>query len=126
MEIKAVQVELCFNLGNFENEKIRLIAELDPDDDIKDVVAKLREGAIASASENDDSSWRRRTAMVSELKALGQKLTQASEQWQRTKEFLQAQGIKTDVEDMPQFDNLLLPGTPEVDCELVDQDGIPF
>lgn len=126
MEIKRIEVELCFNLGDYENEKIRLAAQLHKNDHIPEVIETLRAMAIASGSEKDHDSWRRRDRMVKELKDLAQKLKQAQEQWGRTKDFLQAQGIKTDVDDMPQFENLLMPSPPTADAEIVDYDCPEF
>ncbi|EKV01628.1 hypothetical protein Lepto7375DRAFT_3801 [Leptolyngbya sp. PCC 7375] len=130
MKIKAVEYEACFNLGSYENEKIRLIATLDDDESFDDAVGLLRQRTLEMASPNatkvNEQIWKA-SSRLADLKA---KIAAKTEQWNNMAEFLRTQGINAEAVDMPVFENLLEPSPEQVEqveeAELVDYDEIPL
>lgn len=131
MKIKSVQYEACFNLGSYENEKIRLIATLDGEESLEDAIKFLREQTLQMASPNatkiNETIWEAR----SKLSRLEEQIKHKTEQWNSMAEFLRTQGINAEAVNMPVFSNLLEPGPEETEvveeAELVpDYDEIPL
>lgn len=117
MDIKIIKIayEACFNIGNYENEKIRFEAELGQDSDLKESVELLRQRAIQCAQPDANEAWNERYKIqkdISELKALCE---QWRKKWTATADFLKAQGIRPDCPEMPAFLAALpVPATEEV------------
>ncbi len=107
MKIKTVQYLATINLGNYSNEKIRFTADINEDDDEKQVVEVLRQKVRDCALPNIEDVQRDIYKYQGDLRSLKKKLELATNQWNATAEFLITQGIKADAADMPQFTNLL-------------------
>lgn len=107
MIIKTVQYVATVNVGNYSNEKIGFTAQLDDDESPESVIEELRQKAIDCALPNINEVFSQIREKQKELIALEHRLNNARKQWELTAEFLRTQGIKPDVVDMPQFNNLL-------------------
>lgn len=116
MRITKVSYSGLFNLGNYNNEKIGLSAELQEGDDPEAVIATLREQAVAMAANtglgtDDDIRWQI-SRQVGELKDIQAKVQKATTEWNELAEFLRVQGIK------PEAPNISLKALmPSVDEE---------
>ena len=128
MQITRVSYSGLFNLGNYNNEKIGLSAELDEGDDPEAVVATLREQAVARAvntglSTDDDIRWQIRH-QLDELKEIQTKVQKATTEWNELAEFLRVQGIKPEAPNISL--KALMPSVDEesstLNGELVDDD----
>lgn len=123
MKLKRIEYEACFNLGNYENERIRLVAEVSPDEITGAVVEKLRELAIATAKPKQQDIWNKRNDLEYEVRNLERKVANAREQWRIATEFMVSQGLKTDVSPFPEL-VALLPAAEEeevVEAEYDDE-----
>lgn len=107
MKIKTVHYLATINLGNYSNEKIGFTADINESEDEKQVVESLRQKVREAALPNIEDVQSDIYKCQSELRSLKNKLERARSEWDKTAEFLRAQGIKTDATDMPQFTNLL-------------------
>lgn len=127
MRIRSVSYHALFNLGDYENEKIELIAQLEEDETPEEVIPQLREKVQALAQPSAAKAWNERTKLQGELHSIQVKLTKARQEWEATAEFLRSQGIKTDVAPMPEFSKLLNPASSE-GSEVIEGeiDGTPF
>lgn len=121
MQIKSVQYEACFNLGSYENERIRLVAVLGEEDKPEDVVKALRDRTLEMASPNADKINCRIYDLQSKLRVLEQRIEEKTSQWNSMAEFLRTQGVNADAVDMPVFTNLLAPGE-EMSEEVIEPD----
>jgi acyl-CoA reductase-like NAD-dependent aldehyde dehydrogenase len=126
MKIKTVQYLATVNLGNYNNEKIGFTADINEDDDVKQVVEALRQKVKDCALPNADDVQSEIYKHRNELRRLKDKLEKARSEWNATAEFLRSQGIKTDAADMPQFTNLLPAIADErvIDGEIESQDDL--
>jgi predicted deacylase len=124
MQITRVEYEGVFNLGNYENEKIRIAMTLTPDDSLDAAIKQLREQAIKNAQVDASEAYYKRQALMTEIKELEAKAEAARSQWTQTAEFLKVQGLRSDPPEMPQFINLF----PEVQQEkvVVQEDESPL
>ena len=127
--IEAIQYEACFNLGSYENEKIRLSARFTPGQDLGEAIEQLRQLAIQNAKADSDRLWRQREELEIEIERLTQKAQEARQKWEATATFLKAQGI-ADLQNFPFQDNLLPPAKPDeervVVGEIDEGKDIPF
>ncbi|MEM9806424.1 MAG: hypothetical protein AAF959_14200 [Cyanobacteria bacterium P01_D01_bin.56] len=130
MKIKAVQYEACFNLGSYENEKIRLIATIDGNESLDDVIKFLRQQTLEMASPNATKINHQIWQASSRLADLNAKIANKTDQWNNMAEFLRTQGINAEAVDMPVFGNLLEAGPENIEqveeVELVEYDNIPL
>lgn len=125
MKITQVSYEACFNLGDYENEKIRLSAQLGEGDTVDTAVQQLREQVIDLATPSAYNTLSRVSDAKRELRSLEEKIKQRTQEWNNTAEFLRKQGINAEAVDMPMFSNLLAPAKPddeEVKVEVLDDD----
>ena len=117
-----VHYSALINLGNYSNEKIGFSAELSEGESVEETIEllrqKIKEVAGLNAEECDQLLYRGRR----EIKDLERKLQKARQEWNATAEFLRAQGIKPDANDMPLFTRLLpeVKAESSVDGEIVD------
>ena len=123
MKITTIHYEACFNLGDYENEKIRLIAQLKEEDiPVSEAVDALRKKVLELGSPNArrllDEIWEKRR----ELRKLEEKMEKRTEEWNQIAEFLKAQGLKADASSMPQFSNLLSPAEETTEIEVLEDD----
>src|SRR6476646_10387655 len=106
-DIKRIAYEACFNLGNYENEKIRLEATYSPDQDLTQVIEDLRGKCRSAAQPDANKSWNERQKLQNDIKKLQTRLNELQDNWENVSTFLKAQGIKPDVAEFPQLTNLL-------------------
>ena len=97
--IRSVAYEAVFNLGNFQNEKIRLVADLNPEETPDSVIELLRERAHEMAHKED--VLRERHELRNALRTLNEQISTAREQWNTAREFLIAQGLRPDAPEFP-------------------------
>lgn len=132
MRIKFVHYSALLNLGNYSNEKIGFTAEFQEGDDVDSIVESLRQKVKETGGLNADEFYSKQNKARRQLADLEQKIKQATQKWDATAEFLRTQGIKPDLTNMPQFNNLL-PEIKEEDSGIVEGeieegevDDIPF
>lgn len=124
-EIKRIAYEACFNLGNYENEKIRLEVTYSADEDLDQVIAGLRQKCVSLAQPDANKSWQERDRLAREIRQLEQRIQELKDNWETVSSFLKAQGIKPDVAEFPQLTNLL-PAAPNTEVVEPDYDDIDF
>lgn len=127
MKITKVVYHALFNLGDYNNEKIELSAQLEEGETPEDIVPKLRERVTALAQPNLKEMWDKRYELEQEIRRLEKKLAESRDSWNATAEFFRTQGIKPEMPDMPEFKNLLNPAASE-HTEIVEGelDSSPF
>lgn len=113
MKITKVVYHALFNLGDYENEKIELSAQLEEGETPEEVVPKLRERVTALAQPKQGEMWNQRYELEQEIKQLEKRLAESRTSWNATAEFLRTQGIKSEMPDMPEFKKLLNPAASE-------------
>ncbi len=119
MQIKTVHYSALINLGDYQNEKIGFTAELGENETVEQAIEALRQKVRDNGGQNAEDLYNKLYDGRNQLRRLERKIHEATEQWNRTAEFLRAQGIKTDAVDMPQFTHLL-PEVKEESSQLVD------
>lgn len=127
MRIKTVHYLATIHLGNYSDEKIGFTAEMDEQDDEKEIIETLRQKSIDCALPDIDDVRNDIRKYASDLRAIKKKLEQTRSEWNAMVEFLRTQGIKKDVVDMPMLTNLL----PKVKQEVItnseiEEDQIQF
>jgi hypothetical protein len=120
MKIVSATYGGTFSTGNYENQKLSLSAQLEDGDTAESVITALKEKVCQMAGPSAEQQWREQRRMEKVLFDLGKKVEQAKKEWETAAQFLQAQGIKTDMPDFPAL-KLLLPTqtTPTPDAEMV-------
>lgn len=124
MKLKTVTYSALGNMGNYQNERIELSAELEEGETYTEVLEKLKKGVHAKLKSQDEywETCKKFDQANKDLKAILAKLEAAKKNWELVSEFLKAQGIKTDSAEFP-----TLAALPEaVEGELVETDDIPF
>lgn len=117
VKITRIGYSALINLGNYNNERIELHAQIDESETVPEVVEALRQKIREVGGRNADEMYNTLERGKRQLASLEQKIALATEKWNATAEFLRRQGIKPDANDMPQFTNLL----PSVSEELVEE-----
>ena len=107
MKITTVHYSALINLGDYNNEKIGLTAEVKEDESVEEVIAALKEKVKTIAGPNAEELYNSISERRRALNELERKLKKATEQWEATAEFLRAQGIKPDAPNIPDFTRLL-------------------
>lgn len=107
MKITRVGYSALFNLGNYNNERIELTAQLDENDDISSVVQDLRTRANSLALPNEQILMEQIQKRRHLLEELEKRIASRTEEWNAIADFLKAQGIKPDALNMPDFKKLL-------------------
>ena len=120
MKVTRIEYEACFNLGDYENEKVRLCAQLDTDESTEEVVSQLRTAATSAALEAPWKVEGRVYEAQRQLRALETKLEKKTDEWNQMAEFLRTQGIKAEAQPMPQFTKLLEPSLQQEQTEVVE------
>lgn len=120
MKITHVHYEACFSLDNYENEKIRLIGTLENGETPENAIEALRKRVSEAASPETHNVINRIYKLQDELRELETKITKRTQEWNATAEFLRAQGIKADAQDMPMLTNLLAPSPETEQTEVVE------
>ena len=120
MKIKTVKYAALANLGNYENERIELEAELEKGDDYQKVLADLTD-KVHSLLNNKDKYYE----YVNEYQRMKRKCKETYEELEKMKSlyekasaFLAAQGLKRDMPLFPIEDTALIaPAVEEVEAE---------
>lgn len=115
MKIKRIEYEACINLGDYENEKIRVSAFLEDDDTVEQTVESLRQTVANSAMNKPWNTYQEVLTRGKQLAELEKKIVERTNEWNQIAEFLQATGIKADASPMPMFSKLLT--SAEIDQE---------
>lgn len=107
MKIKTVEYSALINLGNYSNEKIGFVAQLEEGETVEQVIERLRQKVRENAGGNADELYNKLYEGKQELRALETKINKARQTWEQTAEFLKAQGLRPDAPPIPAFANLL-------------------
>ena len=129
MRVTQVEFQALFNLGDYNNERIGITAQLEEGDTAESVIPSLREKVIELAANkgmgDTDAIYRHIWDQQVQLKKLETQIAEATEQWNQTAEFLRAQGIKPDSPSLPVFKALPQAADQELVGEFVENDS-PF
>ena len=116
-------IEANFSEYNCFRESFTFTLEISQQKTLRQAVDEIRQNLANQFGENYRREIQKRIKLEEELRELQLKIDEAKTKWERTKEFLTAQGIRTDVPDFPNFNNYLLPSSQEtVDAEIEDED----
>jgi hypothetical protein len=118
VEIKTIEYEACFNLGNYENERLRFRVDIPSDMTPKEAFEYLRQKAIECAQPDPAKTWEERQKLERELRNLQKKCEEARKNWEAAANFLTAQGLKSEMPNFPQMTNLL--PSPVEEAEIID------
>jgi hypothetical protein len=125
MQFTKVSYSGCFNLGDYQNEKIHLEVQINEDENPETIIEELRGRVRKMATPNVQDLFEQGRTVERRINELRRKCQQWENRWQSTVDFLKTQGINPNAPDMPAFDNLL----PEADSEDVcigEIDNPPF
>jgi len=128
MEIKTVYYSTLVNLGNYNNEKIGLKADVSEGETVEQVIEALRDKITKCGHPNLEKLYKELRDRTWDLEQLNNKIEKATNQWNSTAEFLRTQGIKPDAVDLPVFTHLLPEAKSETivtgdEAEFVDEDN---
>jgi hypothetical protein len=118
MKIISIHYSALVNTGNYENEKIGLDAALEDGDTVESVIEALKDRAFASLHRSDLLQERR--DLRYEVQELNEKVNEAREQWEQTRAFLKAQGLRADPPSFPTFHRMLSQPEEKVRVEVVE------
>lgn len=124
MKIKTIHYLATINLGNYSNEKIGFVADIDDGETPEQVIEALRQKARECSLPKVEDVFESIYKAQSELRDLNVKLNKARTEWNATAEFLRTQGIKADAPSMPSFTNLLPGIADEHVAEAEIEDGM--
>ena len=124
MKLKTVKYAALANLGNYENERIELEAELEGGEDYTEALIRLTE-MVHQQLKNEKEYFEycdHYNQARRKLSDITEKLQQAYDQWEETSNFLIAQGLKPSVPSFPiERQNLITAGIEEVEVEVEDE-----
>jgi chromosome segregation ATPase len=123
MKITTIRYASLANLGNYENERIELEAQLEEGEDWESALEKLKHNCHLKLNNLDEyyKYCRQYREAKDKLSEIAKELQKAYEQWQETSNFLIAQGLKPSVPAFPILkENLIAPAVEEVQVELGD------
>lgn len=119
MQIIRVTYSALANLGDYSNERIGMIANLESGESPEEVIQQLKKRVTALCGPRFEKLRDQRWQLESEIDQLERKLRNYESQWNQAAEFLRAQGIKPDAPKFPQFTNLL-PAIAEEQSSIVE------
>lgn len=127
MKITTVGYARLNNLGDYQNERIEMQAQLEEGETPEQVLQDLKERVLAeckpSARQLDDRRW----DLINEIDKLERKLADYQRKWNAAAQFLIAQGIKPDAPMFPDLAGLLPAAETAVTPEVVDElEATPF
>ena len=129
MKITTVSYEAIANLGNYENEKIKLEAVLEDGDIYESCLEELKNKVHEQLKNQEkyNDYCDRFNEQKRKLEELQEKVQQAQTQWEQASNFLIAQGWnKADVPLFPIEEPDLIPtGQEEVEPEY-ESDDLPY
>ena len=129
MKITTVSYEALANLGNYENEKIKLDAIVEDGDNWEECLEQIRNNVHEQLKNKEkyNAYCNRFYDQRRKLEEITEKLQKAYEQWEETSNFLTAQGLKADVPSFPiEKQNLITAGIEEVEPQIEDDDDSDF
>jgi hypothetical protein len=122
LNITQVEYEACFNLGNYENERIRLVHEVlaDENEEIEVIVDALRKKVCALTHPSKEDLLAERYSLRRERDYLRGEVENARQEWEKSARFMVAQGLKSPSE-VPSFPSpaLLNPVSEESEWEVI-------
>lgn len=127
--ITVVKYGALVNLGNYENEKVELEAELEDGQDYQEVLEdlKLKVRSNLHSQQHYYDYCNRYNKAQRKLKDIEEKLQKAYDQWEETSNFLIVQGLKSEVPKFPiERQNLITAGLEEVEVELENDEDEPI
>ena len=130
MKLNKVSYEAIANLGNYENEKIKLEAVLEEGDIyescLEELKNKVHEQLKNQETYNDYCKHFREQKR--KLEEITEKLQQAQNQWEQASNFLVAQGWnQADVPPFPiEKQDLITSDNKEVEPQIEDEDESDF
>lgn len=103
MKITQVHYSALANLGNYENEKVELSAQLEEGENYHDCLEdlKLKVHAELNNVERYQKLQRSLRDKARELQTVHELLEKAKAQWEIVSTFMVSQGIKTDMAAFP-------------------------
>lgn len=119
MKIKKVTYSALVNLGDYQNERIGMVAHLEEGDSPDAAIEELRRRVTEISGPRLADMQTKRWELRNELRDLESQLQTTRESWVRTAEFLKAQGIRSDPPEFPEFVKLLNPAAVE-EVEVVE------
>lgn len=122
MKITLVAVECCFNLGNYENQRLRLEAKLE-DGDTPEAVADTLKHQIHIMADKEDTYYER-NSLAAEIKQLETKVEKARDEWEQSRMFLVAQGLRPDAPPFPIPAAKALPAAASVKTETLETETV--
>ena len=126
MKITTVSYEAIANLGNYENEKIRLDAVVEDGDNWEQCLNQIRDNVHEQLKNQEtyNDYCNRFYEQKRQLEELQEKVQQAQTQWEKASNFLVAQGWnKADVPPFPiEEQNLITSGDEEAEPEIDDEE----
>ena len=129
MKIKQIEYSALVNLGNYENEKVQLTAEVEDGENWEEALEELKRQAHSKVNNADDyyKMCDRYRDQKRKLEDITEKLHKAYDQWEEASNFIIAQGIKPSVPSFPiEKQNLITAGLEVVSAEVdEDWDEIP-
>lgn len=128
MHIKRIEYSALFNLGDYENQKFSLSADLEEGESVDEAMTTLKSKVIEMAGDGAKNAWEERWRVQREIEDLTKKVEQARATWSTVSEFMRAQGLKSDPAEFPDLTKLL-PAAPKPDSESVvtaEFDDIPL
>ncbi|HEY9610495.1 hypothetical protein [Allocoleopsis sp.] len=126
MQIKLVHAHFLISVGNYSNERIGFSVELDDGETPENVVPQLREKARRIVGQPADELYEEKYKLENTIRELEKRLKILREEWDKTAEFLKAQGIKPEASHMPQFSNLLSASKVEEESTVIDGELAEF
>ncbi len=129
MRIKQVEfiLEGYFYPNSSFQERFTFTLEISDIANLKQAIEEIRQEFANQFGGNYRRLLNEKNELRREVEELASKLAAAKANWERTKHFLEVQGVKTDAPDFPSFGNYLLPFSQEAaDAEFDegDNDGI--
>jgi hypothetical protein len=107
MKIKEVHAHFLISLGNYSNERIGFVVELETDETVESVVPRLRDKAKEVVGQTAEELYQEKYNLERTVRDLTIRLGKLRQEWDATAEFLRTQGIRPDAPPLPQFSNLL-------------------
>ena len=130
MKINKVSYEAIANLGNYENEKIRLEAVVEEGDNWEECLSLIRDNVHEQLKNQEtyNDYCNRFYEQKRKLEEIVEKLQQAHTQWEQASNFLITQGWnKADVPSFPiEEKDLITAGNEELEPEFEDDHESEF
>ena len=107
MIINQIHSHFLIPIGHYSNERIGFSVSLEEGESVEEAVAELRKKAAAIVGRPAEELYEQKYQAERECREIENRLSKLRKEWDAMSEFLYKQGIKPDVQPMPQFNNLL-------------------